>query len=241
MSRRPPPKQLTSWSYSRYTTYKQCPRKAKLAFLDKITEPPNQAMARGSEIHKLAEDYIKGKIRAMPAELKLLKGEFTTLRAMYKKKSLAMVVEDSWAFTKTWDRTMWNDWTGCWLRIKLDCAHHLDEDTLVITDWKTGSFRPDTVTDYEEQLELYALGALLLHPHIKEVQPRLAYTDAGKIHPEIPEAYTQADLPKLKKTWEKRVKPMMNDTVFAPRPNDRCKWCFYRRSNAANGGGQCEF
>ena len=166
-----PIKQVTSWSFSRYSDYKQCPLKAKLKHIDKISEPPNEAMARGAQIHNLAEDFIKGKVPKLAPELKLFEKEFKRLRAMFKKISQSMVVEDNWAFTKDWDETAWNNWTACWVRIKLDCAHHEEDTVLVVTDWKTGKFRPEQNEEYVEQLELYALSALLLHDHIEEVRP----------------------------------------------------------------------
>lgn len=238
-----PIKQVTSWSFSRYSTYKQCPLKLKLSAIDRIREPGNEAMARGDAIHKLAEKYIKGEGRTMPPELKLFGDEIKKLRAQYKKKINGMVVEDNWSFTKDWDETQWDDWINCWLRIKLDCAHHEDDETLVITDWKTGKFRAEMNEEYVEQLELYALAALLLHEHIQQVKPRLAYLDLGITYPETDEPliFTRADIPKLKKLWEKRTKAMLSDTQFAPRPNDKCRWCFYRASNKAVGGGQCKY
>ena len=238
-----PIKQLTSWSFSRYGDYKQCPLKTKLKHIDKINEPSNPAMARGAEIHTLAEKYIKGELRALPKELKLFKSEFAELRKMFKKSADSMVVEDNWAFTKDWSETQWNNWAECVVRIKLDCAHHQDDETLIITDWKTGKFRPEMNEEYVEQLELYALAALLLHEHIQLVKPRLAYLDLGITYPEAGAelVFTRDDIPKLKKLWEKRTKAMLNDKQFAPRPNDKCRWCFYRNSNKAAGGGQCKY
>jgi len=241
-----PIKQLTSWSFSRYSTYKVCPLKAKISFIDKIQEPPNEAMSRGNAIHTLAEEFIKGKAAKLAPELKLFEKEFKRLRAMFKKVSQAMVVEDQWAFTKDWDETQWNNWAACYVRIKLDCAHHEGEAVMMVTDWKTGKFRPEQNEEYVEQLELYALSALLLHEHIEEVIPRLAYTDLGRIYPNGTDepvlSYTRKDIPRLKKLWEKRVKPMMSDTTFAPRPNDKCKWCWYGQSKKAAGGpGLCKY
>jgi len=236
-------KTITSWSYSRYSDYKQCPFKAKLKHVDKLKEPPNEAMARGAQIHNLAEDYLKGKIKTLPKELKAFADEFKKLRKQYKKSINGMVVEDNWAFTKTWDETQWNNWTHCWVRIKLDCAHHEDDITLIITDWKTGKYREDQNDDYLEQLELYALAAFLLHDHIEIVKPRLVYLDVNTIYPppEVTIEFTRKDIPALKKKWEKRVKPMLTDTIFAPKPNRFCNWCHFRKANAANGGGQCKF
>lgn len=86
---------ITSWSFSRYSDYKQCPLKAKLKHVDKLKEPPNEAMARGAAIHNIAEKYIKGEGRTLPAELKQFGAEFKMLRKQYKKKINGMVVEDN--------------------------------------------------------------------------------------------------------------------------------------------------
>lgn len=232
-------KKASAWSFSRYSDYKQCPFKFKLKHIDRIKEPPNAAMERGAHIHELAEQYIKGQLRTMPKELKLFAEDFKMLRKEYKRKLSGMVVEDSWALTKEWDETVWNDWAKCYLRIKLDCAHFEDEDAMVVTDWKTGKFRANQNEAYIEQLELYALATLILKPHVKQVRPVLKYLDEGVVYPpeEAPMIFTQADVPKLKKLWEKRIKPMMNDARFAPRPNNLCGWCFFSKSK----GGPCKY
>ena len=98
-------KQATSWSFSRYSDYKQCPLKFKRNHIDKIKEPPNPAMARGAAIHTMVEDYIKGKGRTLPMELKLVGDELKTLRKQFKKSINGMVVEDNWSFTKDWQET----------------------------------------------------------------------------------------------------------------------------------------
>lgn len=243
MAAKIPVKQITSWSFSRYNDYRQCPLKAKLKHVDKIAEPGNDAMERGNMIHDLAERYIKGFIPRLPPELVKFKEVFAALKKQYKKRTNGMVVEDTWAFTKDWTETQWNDWTHCVVRIKLDCAVHEDEITLRVKDWKTGKFRPEQNEEYVEQLELYALAALVLHPHIERVLPELVYLDLGIVYPpeDEPLVFTRADIPRLKKLWEKRTKAMLNDKTFAPRPNDKCKWCFYRNSNKAAGGGQCKY
>lgn len=232
-------KKITAWSFSRYSQYKQCPYKLKLTAIDKLKEPANDAMTRGSQIHALAEQFVKGQIKKMPAELVTFKDLFNQLAKAYKRRSILNVVEDSWAFTKIWSRTTWDDWNNCWLRIKLDHAVSVDNETLVINDWKTGKFRPDSNEDYLEQLELYALAALILYPHIRKVLPRLVYLDEGSIFPpdDSPLVYTQEDVPRLKVLWAKRTKAMLNDTKFAPRPNRFCKWCHFRKDN----GGPCQY
>jgi CRISPR/Cas system-associated exonuclease Cas4 (RecB family) len=232
--------QITSWSYSRYADYSLCPLKAKLKHIDKIKEPPNEAMARGSAIHKQAENYIKGGGRNLPAELKGLGDEFKALRKLYKKRVQGVAaVEDSWSFRADWSTTTWNDWTGCWLRVKADCAHYTDPVTLVVTDWKTGKLRPEEAIAYGAQLELQALAAFLQIPTIERVIPRLGYIDIGVFYPQAGDeiVYTRKDIPKLKAVWLKRTKSMLNDKRFAPRPNNKCRWCFYRKEN----NGPCKY
>lgn len=245
MPRKIPVKQITSWSYSRYSTYKQCPLKAKLKFIDKVKEPSSEAMERGLEIHNLAEEYIKGNLRRLPGEFKKFSKLFSELRKKYKKYVInGMVVEDSWAFTKSWDQTVWNDWVGCWVRIKIDCGTLEDDgETIRIRDWKTGKFREEQNEEYMEQLELYNLAALLMLPHVERAVSSLEYVDVGVSYPPQGEelAHTREDIPALKEKWSKRVAPMLKDTSFAPRPNWSCQWCHFRKDNVANGGGQCKF
>lgn len=241
--------ELKSWSFSRYNDYKQCPLKFKLKYLEKISEPPGPAIARGQELHDNAAAFITGKAPKLHADLKANYGEeFKRLRAAHKKRTSGMTVEDTWAFTAEWEQTTWNDWVRCWVRIKLDCGFvQPDGVTYRIKDWKTGKFRgadSDKNAEYMEQLELYALAAMLLMPHVERVIPSLEYVDADVQFPPEPLVFTRADIPRLKKLWAARVAPMFRDKKFAPRPNSLCKFCHYRAENAAampNGEARCKY
>jgi CRISPR/Cas system-associated exonuclease Cas4 (RecB family) len=237
------PKKFTAWSFSRYSEYRLCPLKAKLNHLDKIKEPPNEPMARGQRIHDQARDYLRGVLKKLPDELKLAKKWLDEVKKTAKRKIQGAIVEDDWAFTKDWNRTQWNDWDHCVLRVKLDAAHWEDKTTLVVIDWKTGKLRAELVEEYLEQLELYALAAFMIFPHCQIVKPRLAYTDLGVVHPPEPIVFKRSQVPELQKAWARRVKPMLNDTTFAPRPNDKCRFCFYGQSGKTmkGGPGLCKF
>ena len=239
-------KGITSWSFSRYSDYKQCPLKAKYKHVDRIKEPGNEAMDRGSAIGKMAELYIRGKKKKLAPELSKFKDLFKELAAQFKKKPGSMVVEDTWAFRKDWSPTKWDDWAGCHLRVKMDCGRLLSATKMDLIDFKTGKYRPEQNDDYMEQLELYALSALVLNPQIEEVVPRLVYLDLGIIHPEPggPDhvVYTRKDVPKLKSLWDKRTRKMLLDRSFAPKPNSKCHWCWYGQSKKSEGGpGLCKF
>lgn len=232
-------KQFTSWSFSRLSDWRKCPRRAKYKHLDKLPEPKNDAMQRGTDIHKLAEDYVLGKKARLPAELKLLDAEFKSLKDQHKKKKLPVIVEDMWAFDAGWRECAWDDWNNCRVRIKTDVTHYRDETTVVITDWKTGKYREDSAAEYDEQLSLYLVGALIKFPQAKLITSRLGYIDIGMMYPDEDEAThaTQKDLPKLIKQWDRAVKPMLADKSFKPKPSNECRWCPFSRAK----GGPCDY
>lgn len=234
------PALVKSWSFSRYADYKKCPAMYKYKAIDKLPEPPSPAMARGAEIHKQAEHYALGKLRTLPEELALFKAEFKRLRDQKVK-----VIEESWAYRADWTQTTWNDWTGCWLRVKLDAAYiNTEHNALVVIDHKTGKFRPDNQGDYMEQLELYAVAGLTRYPDVDVVSPRLWYLDHGRVYPD-PDVdeneeeleFFRKDEKPLRKKWEARVKPMFMDRTFKPTPGDACRFCHFRKSN----GGPCKY
>jgi RecB family exonuclease len=223
---------IEAWSFSRLQDYRSCPLKAKFKHVDKIKEPSNQAMERGSAIGKAAEDFIMGRTKKCIPELKAFEAEFKELN---KRRA---VCEDQWAFDVKWNEVDWFA-KDAWCRVKTDIySLNLDTNTLLVVDNKTGKIRESHL----EQLALYALGAFLKFPTVDKVDVRLWYLDSGHEVPEEPKIYDKAEVPKLKTYWLKQVKPMLADARFAPKPSSECRWCFYGQSGIAKGGpGTCEF
>lgn len=216
---------ITQWSYSRWSCYEDCPRKAKYKFIDRLPEPGSPAMDRGSAIHKLAEDYVAAAKapKVIPDELKAYADEFKLAR---KGKPIA---EQEWAFTTAWEPTGWFA-KDCWCRIKTDLCFWRG-DKLVIVDHKTGKRRDDHL----KQLSLYALGGFSQYQSIDHISAEVWYLDQGK--PQTFAEYERAELPDIKDAWAAKTKAMLNDTMFAPRPGNSCRWCHFRKAN----GGPCAF
>lgn len=216
---------ITTWSYSRWGVYKQCPFKAKLKFIDKLEEPGSPAMDRGTAIHKMAEDFVTVKpCPKLPTELAFYGAE---LRLARKSKP---IVEQEWGFTRTWEPTGWSE-KDTWLRAKCDLIFTPKGGPLTIVDHKTGK-RYD---DHAEQLSLYALLGFIKFPEVPAIKAEIWYLDQGK--PTLEINYTREDERFLRHKWEENVRPMFNDTMFAPKPGYYCRWCFFRKGN----GGPCEF
>lgn len=221
-------KYFTSWSFSRLQDWRKCPFFAACKHLRKIKEPGNDAMARGSAIDTLAKQWASSApaVKAIPAELKLFRKEFTEVR-----KHKDMQADPDWSFTRSWGQTTWNNWAECWLRVKVDLTYLTNQlRRLVVIDYKTGQIKES----HDEQLKLYAPAGMLIHPTVEEVETKLWYLDHGV---ETVKIYKKSELKGLIAYWEQETKPMLADRRFSTRPGDYCRWCFYRKSN----GGPCKY
>ena len=229
-------REITAWSFSRYRDHRTCPAFASYKYRHGISEPGSDAMQRGTMIHTLAENYVKGKIKVLPKELKNFEEEFGVLKT---GKALA---EGEWAFDRNWNPTSWFG-KDAWVRIKIDCTFLGKDNILDVIDYKTGKNSPYKKPEYEEQLDLYGIGGLENFPSAASVRPLLYFIDAGEIEPVPPKLFTKKDAPKMKKAWDKKVIPLFKETKWRPKPGKQCSWCYFRKNNPAypgGNGGPCE-
>jgi len=226
---------ITAWSFSRWSTYSDCPRRAKHAYLDRLPDPSGPAAERGTRIHEIAEHYVKGDSQAVAREaleppLSDFADELDLLRAHDRSS-----VEGLWAFDAGWKPVGWFDGARVYCRVKVD-AVVFDEKksgkktlkTARVIDYKTGREWPK----HALQVELYALAALKLFPELDAVSTELWYLDQGEIASSLFKASDEAG---LMKKWASRVKPMLADTAFRPTPGRVCRWCNF----SVERGGPC--
>jgi hypothetical protein len=117
----------------------------------------------------------------------------------------------------------------------------------VVVDFKTGKFRPEDDSTYQEQLSLYCLafGTLLTrkaHEWLGElasgdwaIRSELWFLDHGKTVQG--EKLTAAGFPALKEMWTKRVARLLADTEHVPTPGPACRFCPWSKKK----GGPCKF
>jgi CRISPR/Cas system-associated exonuclease Cas4 (RecB family) len=220
---------IKSWSPSRLSTYEECPAKAGYKFVQKLPEPPSQALDRGSAIHTEAENYILGHVKEVPKSLEKVK---TTLQWLRKGYDLAQVhVEMELAVNRRWEVCDW--FSGdAYARFKVDVVRSVD-GAVEIIDWKTGAYRPSA--KYDEQLELYCMGALTCGLG-NSAKAKLIFTDTGKEY-DGGVVLHRADLKAHQEKWDNRVRPMLEDVDFIPNPNPTCRWCAFAKQK----GGPCLF
>lgn len=209
---------IKAWSFSRYNVFAQCPGKAKLLYIEKMKEPSSAALENGTAKHAEMENFLKGR-QPLPDWVHAKVVDFCVKLAAEKPAAELEV-----AFNREWKPVDWFS-KDAWARIKID-ALSKQGDTVRIIDWKTGKVRDG---EYDEQLELYALTALLMFPTVNLVSSALVFVDHGVVIQG--EQFTREDLSTLLKRWEDRVTPMLEGTEFPYTPNSYCKWCHFRRSN----------
>lgn len=235
-------KPLVSWSFSRWMDYCKCPYAFKKKHIDKVKEPENEAMQRGSAVHTAAEHFIKGRARTLAPELKGFAEEFKGLKKMYKQAGSGLIVEDQWALDRQWQPSGWSDWNRTWLRVKLDCGMRSDDDGFLVfkpIDWKTGKMSDYKIEEYKLQLDLYATVSFKMLPDIEEVRPLLVFVDHNTVYPveEEPIVFYKKDEKMLTNKWEGRVKKMFADKTYKPTPGKHCDWCMHSKSK----GGDCKY
>lgn len=225
---------ITAWSYSRYACYTLCPLQFKFKFIDKLPEPGSPAMQRGDVIHKGTAAYLKGTAAGLPQDV-LNNATITDLVQQliaFPNKE----IEQQWGYGGNWQPCGWFDRGGekTWFRSILDVGVLYDDLTFEAIDWKSGK----RYGSNEEQMETQAIAVFKRFKPVGHVTTRLAYIDetTSKNPYEFYE-FKKTQLQSLTDKWKKKVQPMFNDTVFAPRPNEKCRFCSFSKSK----GGQCAF
>lgn len=213
-------KTIPSWSYSRIIDFEGCRFKAYLKYAERIPDPnPSPAADRGTAIHQLAEDFVRGKIKPLPKELMKFKDEFESLRDKFKAG--AVTLEEEWAFTPDWDI---GEWRSGWLRLKLDASCMLSTKYAAVIDYKTGK-KFGNELKHSEQTQLYALAMFLRNPKLEKVTAELWYLDIDDL---TSLTVSREEGLRFLKQFDRRGRRMTEATDFKPNPNiHSCKWCPY--------------
>jgi RecB family exonuclease len=217
---------VTAWSYSRIKLYEQCPLQFKYKHIDKLPEEASPAMERGKTIHTQAAEYISSVSQNMPPSLLKFERQIVELREIDDDYT---VVEQQWAFDAEWNPTEWFA-ENTRLRVILDVGVIYPDATADVIDHKTGR----RYADNADQMRLFAAATFAMYSTLKHVTTRLWYFDSGE---EVIDEFDVSEHAGLMAEWDKRAEPLLTDTEFVATPNDKCKWCTWRRSNS----GPCKF
>lgn len=231
---------IKAWSFSRWKAQNECPYRLYLQVVKKEPElPPTPGVEapkdRGTRIHQIAEDYVRGiSDETLPKELKKFEEDFAWARSKFPEGNMSL--EDNWAFDKEW-RPL-DDYFApeVWNRTKLDLLHIFDDGTsALIVDHKTGKKFGNEVS-HTLQGQNYALTTFIMYPNLHTIEAAFWYLDHGEKHRVT---YTIDDFPRLMKTWTERGREVTERTMFEPKANRmNCRFCPYG-VNDGKGTGAC--
>lgn len=228
---------IKAGSFSRLSVFQECPRRAELAYIKKIPEldrGPGPLTApdgnkewhnvRGSRIHQLAEDYVKGCTgETLPPELRKFKKELLELQKLHKTGKI--VTEQLWCFTKQWEVCDPDNRENIYFRMITDVTVFHTKNIVTSIDYKTGR-RFGNEIKHGQQSQLYQLGTFLRYPDVQEVTTEIWYLDIDEI---ASMEFTREQGMRFFKHWNDRMETMYNETEFKPTPNgNSCRWCPYK-------------
>lgn len=211
---------IKSASHTRLVDFESCNFKAYLKHAMRVPDPnPSPAADRGTAIHQMGEDFIRGKIKSIPNELSKFADEFISVRNRDPK---TVDLEQEWGFDKDWQP---HPWKTAWFRIKADCVVRISSTEAIVIDYKTGKKFGNEVK-HGEQCQLYALATFIMYPEIEKVTTELWYLDIDDLTSlTVPR---KVALSRYLKMFDQRARRMTEATSFPPNPNIySCRYCPY--------------
>ncbi len=222
---------MIALSWSRLSTYMQCPLKFHLQFISKTFKEEEKSihLVKGEQMHKQLEDYVSAKNGWSTMPLGFSPEIRETLPYVDKLFTLYNEVhpEAQVACDEQWKPTEWFGKDTAWRAI-WDVTG-LRPQTCFIGDYKSGKIYP-----YGEgfgQLHLSAVIALERFADVPEVNTAYIYIEHKKI---TPVKVTRDQLPAIKNYFNEWFEKVQMEKLWEPVPNENCKYCQATRA-------QCKF
>ena len=228
---------MRSYSYSQINLWINCPQAWKFAKIDKLPQMESLLLTQGRVLHDKVHEYIKYLVKSKltsditwPGLTEGLDGlpdgpdlmdRFARSFVLNPETHYGSEIEI--AITEKGELCTW--WAkDVWFRFKIDKVD-IEEDKLVITDWKSG-----WNTDIDKfQLEVYAWG-LSYDEHLVQEKGRdsvLVKNHFIRYKMEKSMEFTGAAIPAIEKKVRKIVAQMEKAKKFPAKPGSFCSLCGY--------------
>lgn len=215
---------VPAWSFSMLKKFEECPYRVYLSKVEKHPEPSSEAADRGTLLHDLAEDYIRGRSgEEVPAELRKLEMQYRALHDAYAEAPEEFELEENWGFTATWQPTGFFD-PDVWGRMKLDVFRKQDTSAHIV-DHKSGKKFGNELKHSDQGLQ-YAVGAFKRYPELEFVKVEFYYFDKGEV---LPKSFTRERAMVFLPRIEQRAFALTNaskEQLARPKPSkNNCRFC----------------
>lgn len=219
---------VKTWSYSTIDKAESCMYGVYLSKVEKAPRAESPAADRGSMLHDLGEQYVRGNLDQLPKELaKHYKLAFEELRDLFAQGKVEC--EEDWGITTDWTPTGFFD-DDTWGRMKIDALVHDSEQSARVIDYKSGKPYP---LKHNQQCQLYAIATFLYYPKLEFVQTELWYLD--KTPNMAINTYTREQAMMFLPKWNQRALNLTQATKFPPDPSVRnCRFCDHAKTETCD-------
>jgi len=210
-------------SHSRLSTFKSCPRKFKLQYIDKAfpDDSDNPNFVRGNRVHKQLEDYLmwinSGGAIAEPSLGREALNVVPIIQKVHANYSTVMP-EQQLATTKDWGKTGWFAKNVVYRAI-LDLIGLFKKSGIII-DYKTGKVR-----DYDEyggQLHLNATMLFAIYEELEVIDVAYVFADHKQT---ISVRFYRKDFQEFRSYFDDQHRIVNTEEKWEPKINQYCKWC----------------
>lgn len=219
---------MIALSWSRISTYRQCPLKFKLEYLDKAPNfafdgDQNPYFIRGKNVHAALEKYVIDKLSGVATKKSSL-SEVEDTKPFIDRFLAAydtIKPESQIAMNSNWQEVSWFA-KDAYMRAIFDLIALRKGDGQIV-DYKTGKYRHyEGDAKSPGQLHLSAAIALTLYPEVDTIRTVYAFVDHKKT---IVQTFTQDDRELLVTHFKNEHILINEDTTFKPKVNQYCKYC----------------
>ena len=240
---------VDKWSFSGLKDFERCPQAVKLNKVDRVPQKQGDAANRGSLIHDMCEQFVRGQIPTLVADNKTkfvpFAKPFADLKHIFdtqvEGEYPSLEMEENWGIRLDWSGCSWED-DELWGRGKLDAFFRESPTSCRIIDYKTGQMFGNEMKHADQGLS-YAIYAY--HRFNKEIEHftvEFWYLDQGV---KTSRSYSGRQLEILQPRYHKRAMAMTTETQFRPKSNaDTCRFCAYgankNKKGVMYGVGACK-
>lgn len=218
------------WSYSQLQTYRACPYRARLQYIEHSPQPPlkpDSPLIRGRAVDQAVQDYLLDD-GPLTDDIKAFEEQLGTVRELRRSGRATVDVQRKTYLDPNWRSCERSDY---WL-IYIPDIHVRTKDVNLTIDWKTGKKWGNEVKHYDQGL-LYCTGEWCQRPEYDEYQFEDWYGDQKDVTAHV---FTPTQLAAARVAFDKEVAAMFADLICAPRPNKIvCKYCPF----GPRGTGAC--
>lgn len=224
------------YSYSKLETFKTCPYKFKLTYIDKIkVSSDNIALEKGNFIHYLLEHYPSTDYSGFKFNL-LQQTDITSLIELYNKiinitkvimwlKAECIGIEVEFALDKKLNPVGYWDDTAV-IRGKIDRVIKTKHGIEII-DWKTGKYKDPKWIPTIHQCTLYALWFFKQYNDIDFVTTHYYYVEHNKTNTYT---FTRDKISEYSKGYGSQIVNIEKESEFNKNIHKLCDWCDYKSS-----------